>query len=223
MKSKIEEILKSCLYEGTFVKPVKSDVYIKWGRKGVNKDLEKQIISNKKAINKYLVKDVPNDLLSSILEYLDLILKLDHTSKMIILEEIVSKIQILYRVAAEDCESPLEFELAYTLDLLLERFNKDHNSNLWLFHQRPIKANERTYRVDILIEDIEDPYFPTVVIECDGHDFHEKTKEQVRKDKQRDRDLQIQGYRVIRFTGSEIFKNAHGCAKEVISFLEALK
>lgn len=46
-----------------------------------------------------------------------------------------------------------------------------------------------------------------IVIECDGHEFHEKTKEQAQKDKERDRFLQINGYEVYRFTGSEIFNN----------------
>jgi hypothetical protein len=44
-----------------------------------------------------------------------------------------------------------------------------------------------------------------VVIECDGHDFHEKTKEQAKRDKERDRLMQTEGYYVLRFTGSELF------------------
>ena len=50
-----------------------------------------------------------------------------------------------------------------------------------------------------------------VVIECDGHDFHEKTKEQAARDKRRDRDLQIAGWKVLRFTGSEIWRNPEAC------------
>ena len=45
-----------------------------------------------------------------------------------------------------------------------------------------------------------------IIIECDGHDFHEKTKEQARKDKQRDRFLIQNGFFVLRYTGSEIFQ-----------------
>ena len=41
-----------------------------------------------------------------------------------------------------------------------------------------------------------------IVVECDGHDFHEKTKDQVARDKSRVRDLEIAGWRVLRFTGS---------------------
>lgn len=52
------------------------------------------------------------------------------------------------------------------------------------------------------------------VIECDGHDFHEKTKEQARSDKSRDRALQSAGWRVLRFTGSEVYADAGRCASE---------
>ena len=52
-----------------------------------------------------------------------------------------------------------------------------------------------------------DPLGAEVVVECDGHGFHEKTKEQARRDKARDRDLHAMGCPVIRFTGSELVAN----------------
>ena len=45
-----------------------------------------------------------------------------------------------------------------------------------------------------------------MAIECDGHDFHEKTKEQAQRDKEKDRILQANGWLIARFTGSEIYK-----------------
>lgn len=60
------------------------------------------------------------------------------------------------------------------------------------------------YRVDFLVHDCNNEV--RIIIECDGHDFHEKTKEQAHRDKKRDRDLQAAGYKVFRFTGSEIWK-----------------
>lgn len=56
-------------------------------------------------------------------------------------------------------------------------------------------------------------------IECDGHDFHEKTKEQARHDKARDRRLIAKGWIPFRFTGSEIWADADGCAEEVAVFV----
>jgi|HigsolmetaAR202D_1030399.scaffolds.fasta_scaffold04189_5 Uncharacterized protein conserved in bacteria len=55
-----------------------------------------------------------------------------------------------------------------------------------------------------------------IVVECDGHVFHEKTKNQAARDKARDRALQERGFKVLRFTGSEIWKDAIGCADEAI-------
>lgn len=51
-----------------------------------------------------------------------------------------------------------------------------------------------------------------VIVECDGHDYHERTKEQAKRDKERDRELQRQGYKVFRYTGSEIYNDAIKCA-----------
>lgn len=62
-----------------------------------------------------------------------------------------------------------------------------------------------------------------IAIECDGHDFHEKTKDQAARDKKRDRYLQKEGWRVLRFTGSEIYKDAHACATEVQDMMDTLE
>jgi hypothetical protein len=61
----------------------------------------------------------------------------------------------------------------------------------------------------------------SVLVECDGHDFHEKTKEQVRRDKQRDRGLALAGFTVLRFAGSEIHKDPMACAQEIYGHILA--
>lgn len=58
-----------------------------------------------------------------------------------------------------------------------------------------------------------------LIVECDGHEFHEKTKEQASRDKKRDRDLQKLGYEVFRFPGSDLWKNPVACAKEVLDYV----
>lgn len=60
-----------------------------------------------------------------------------------------------------------------------------------------------------------------LVVECDGHDFHEKTKQQVSGDKRRDRELKMAGYEVFRYSGSDIWKDPLRHAREVIEHLEA--
>lgn len=53
-----------------------------------------------------------------------------------------------------------------------------------------------------------------IAIELDGHEFH-KTKEQRTHDAERERKIQSYGWRVIRFTGSEIHKDVSKCVNEV--------
>lgn len=61
-----------------------------------------------------------------------------------------------------------------------------------------------------------------VAIECDGHDFHEKTKQQAARDKRRDRELTFLGMPVLRFTGSEIWAGPTACARPVLEHLRHL-
>lgn len=53
-----------------------------------------------------------------------------------------------------------------------------------------------------------------VAVECDGHDFHVKNKQQVARDRSRDRAFSSCGIHVMRFTGSEIHRDAVACADE---------
>ncbi len=55
------------------------------------------------------------------------------------------------------------------------------------------------------------------VIECDGHDFHERTKEQASHDKARDRRFQALGLMVLRYTGSDIHADPEQCAHDALS------
>lgn len=56
-----------------------------------------------------------------------------------------------------------------------------------------------------------------VAIECDGHDFHDRTKQQAAYDRSRDRELLRLKIWTARFTGSEIYHSAERCASEVFS------
>lgn len=72
--------------------------------------------------------------------------------------------------------------------------------------QMPITCGPKKYRIDLAMvgRDIGGGTVK-IAVELDGHDFHEKTKEQARKDKSRDRDLVAAGWSVLRFTGSEVY------------------
>jgi very-short-patch-repair endonuclease len=77
------------------------------------------------------------------------------------------------------------------------------------------------YRVDFLFGfgDLADDLSKAVVIECDGHEWHERTKEQAAADKSRDRYLSGEVSRVLRFTGAEIFADPDKCAREAAKIL----
>lgn len=60
-----------------------------------------------------------------------------------------------------------------------------------------------------------------LAVECDGHAYHERTKEQAAHDRTRDRALQADGLAVFRFTGSQLYNDPLGCAAEIYSFMDA--
>jgi hypothetical protein len=62
--------------------------------------------------------------------------------------------------------------------------------------------------------------FRRLVIECDGHNFHERTKLQAERDRSRDRAAQLEGLEVFRFTGSELWRNPVECADQVLAWAE---
>ncbi len=86
----------------------------------------------------------------------------------------------------------------------------------WLAHNDLPDISVRTqvpigpFRADILIEVGQ----RKLVVECDGAGFH-NGRDQVERDKRRDRYCVANGYSVMRFTGSEIQRDCRGCAAEV--------
>lgn len=87
-----------------------------------------------------------------------------------------------------------------------------------VWNQAPIDP----YRVDFLIaaartDEPGDQLF--LVVEADGYEFHQRTREQATRDYGRDRDLQKRGYRVMRFTGSEIHADPVQCAQSVFEHI----
>jgi len=61
----------------------------------------------------------------------------------------------------------------------------------------------------------------SIIVECDGHEWHEKTKAQAQKDKERERVLNSHVAKVIRFTGSEINARPIACFQSAMLILEA--
>lgn len=73
------------------------------------------------------------------------------------------------------------------------------------------------YTVDFLVQ-----FHKTstmIIVECDGHDFHEKTKKQAAHDKKRDRHFTKQGYFVLRYTGSQICEDPDEIIRDIEEIL----
>ena len=119
----------------------------------------------------------------------------------------------------DTCESPIEYLLGIAMNVLFPKSIHYLVDDYFINPQENIECGTKRYRVDFLIVIRRDGQIHSFVVECDGHDFHEKTKEQAKKDKKRDRDLLLKGYPVIRFTGSEIFENPDNCAREVVNLI----
>ena len=105
---------------------------------------------------------------------------------------------------------------------------------LWIFPQLNIGDHRLDFALSSVFENTQtmiarmvdkpDPPGPLVIeqrlaIECDGHEFHEKTPEQAARDKSRDRDLLNLGYPVMRFTGAEIVSGPLKCANQIMEWV----
>ena len=83
------------------------------------------------------------------------------------------------------------------------------NCGLYVFLQH----NVGPYRADIVIaESVGDCL---VAVECDGKEFHDKDNAQASRDRARDRAFTKRGFRVLRFSGAEIYADALACATEI--------
>lgn len=79
------------------------------------------------------------------------------------------------------------------------------------------------WRVDYVLWVHDGKIWRRLIIECDGHDFHERTKEQAARDRDMDRRLQSAGETVFRFTGAEIFNEPLRCADTILRWADKTK
>lgn len=125
----------------------------------------------------------------------------------------------------EEITSPIEKILYIAFELIsLDRETENH-PNFWLVPQIKIIANGHKYYADFIVEYADDgnDYVPNddlnLVIECDGHEFHKATKEQVKHDNERDYDLKLSGYDVLHYSGTQIFEDPLRCAREIYDYI----
>ena len=93
----------------------------------------------------------------------------------------------------------------------------------------PIPETDKFYRVDFFVstyierkdcgEFKELTLKKPIVIELDGFEYHNK-KKQINYDYERENTLKLQGYDVVRFTGSQVYKNVFGCLDKVCNMIK---
>lgn len=122
-------------------------------------------------------------------------------------------------------KSPIEAVFAIWWDALLAA-HETSNTITWQAQHDVVTSSGRRYRLDFrIIPDAQIAHRAGLVgvpihkigVELDGHDFHERTKEQVAQRNTRDRDLRDDGWEIIHFSGSEIYRDPESCVRYVFS------
>lgn len=111
-------------------------------------------------------------------------------------------------------DSPLEAAFAVWFDHVARVVS---GGDMYLLEQHEVIANGNNYRLDFIVVHFghEGHEHTKIAVELDGHAFHEKTLEQVTRRNQRDRDLQLAGWRVMHYSFSEFVKQPLHAAIDV--------
>lgn len=80
-----------------------------------------------------------------------------------------------------------------------------------------------TYRADLVFSIQATSSTEWLIVECDGHDWHDRTKQQAAYDRSRDREMMLMGASVARFTGSEIHNYPEKCAQDVWGLIKSIR
>jgi very-short-patch-repair endonuclease len=118
------------------------------------------------------------------------------------------------------CESVLEQVLAAHLLTVARMMSLVQDFTLEPQHEVETPAGQ--FRIDLLARGLVNGCLLCLAVECDGHAYHDRTKEQAARDRQRDCALKLAGYEVVRFAGSEILDDPEECALEVFRQMLAL-
>lgn len=154
--------------------------------------------------------------------YLDAFEQLPRRAKELLFEEDGVNENTLVNISnnLEYIQSPIE-QILFTAMCI---FSGKHKPYIYIEPQREINIGNHKYIVDFIIE--YDNYFNNflkedfkLVIECDGFDYH-SNKKQMTYDYERENVLKLNGYDVIRFTGSQIYNNPMECLYKIIEYIK---
>jgi very-short-patch-repair endonuclease len=126
--------------------------------------------------------------------------------------------------------TPIEQIFATAFRLFFRYFENEGIYRLYdivLEKQVSILSNGKRYRVDFLIKEInyfEERKIKTIklkkplIIEADGYDSH-CSKEQLNHDIERENNLKMDGFGVIRFTGTQVYKEPYECVMKALKYV----
>jgi very-short-patch-repair endonuclease len=121
------------------------------------------------------------------------------------------------------CMAVMSFRIALIKPSLHIGMPQQAAGDDWVFFLAP-QYQIGPYRVDFVFGSSDDiSPAASIAIECDGHEWHEKTKEQAARDKARDRYLSMHFGRVIHFTGSEIYRDPLTCWNDTAKVFGSLR
>lgn len=156
------------------------------------------------------IDDVRSNLPDSVNEYLEYAI---HE----VTDSLVGGCKSVYSITK--CGSPVEQLFYIAANQQKESIYQEIDSKYLYSIQPQYKVGK--FRVDFMAEIFEigpcwEPVpLVRVFIEVDGHEFHEKTKQQVAKDKKRDRELSTKCDALLKFSGSEVYKKPYLAARDL--------
>lgn len=127
--------------------------------------------------------------------------------------------------ASERYSDSVESEIELVVLTCLLVFGNLVRMNVYVGEEDPTRPQDirvipqyewQNYRIDFCIRIANGEQ---IFVECDGHDFHERTKEQAERDRSKDRAIQAAGIPILRFTGREIWRDGSQVVVEIIKFL----
>lgn len=119
--------------------------------------------------------------------------------------------------------SPIEQILALSIMFYEKLSTSKPKLRLNVKYQEHINIEKSEYIADFIIYSVKidkkiKKLKTPLIIECDGFEYHSK-KEQMTYDYKRERNLKLKGFDILRFTGSQIFKDPIVSAKEIFSYV----
>lgn len=107
----------------------------------------------------------------------------------------------------------------YGMVLVMEATHLQQSFHLVMQAPFPnVVVNGRSVRADAYFWIPSDPTF-NLIVECDGYEYH-SDQATFERDRKRDRAFAAAGYRVLRFSGGEIYADPIGKSRELFDFLQ---